>query len=73
VETNIFANMIPVSFESTKDSTQITVYNNKKMYNLLSTVIHKRKLQKENRAQDNIDTKIDVLWQDDSLMSKTEM
>ena len=42
VETNIFTNKIPLDFEMSKTATQITVFNNKKMYNLLSSVVHKR-------------------------------
>ena len=48
VETNIFANQMPVSVDFDNKSTQITVYNNKKMYNLLSSVVHKQKKAQKN-------------------------
>ena len=46
VETNIFA-QTPLSFEMDDKTASITVYNNKKMYSLLSSVIHKRKALKD--------------------------
>ena len=56
VETNIFTNRIPLDFETNKTSTQITVFNNKKMYNLLSSVVHKRAL-KEKKSTDKLNNK----------------
>ena len=47
VETNIFAQKLPVDI-SFDDDIQLTVYNNKKVYNLLSSVVYKRKLRDEN-------------------------
>ena len=47
VETNIFAQNIPIDINLDKDI-NLTVYNNKKVYNLLSSVIYKRKLKNEN-------------------------
>ncbi len=43
VETNIFAKQIPLSVDLSEDTAQITVFNNEKVYNLLTTVLHKRK------------------------------
>ena len=48
VETNIFANHVPIEFDMNENSTQITVYNNQKMYNILSTVVHKKQMQQKN-------------------------
>ncbi len=47
VETNIFASNIPIDVKLDQDI-NLTVYNNKKVYNLLSSVIYKRKLKNEN-------------------------
>ena len=47
IETNIFAPHLPVQL-SFDDDIQLTVYNNKKVYNLLSSVIYKRKQKDEN-------------------------
>lgn len=47
VETNIFAQQLPVDINLDNDI-QLTVYNNKKVYNLLSSVIHKKRLKDEN-------------------------
>ena len=47
VETNIFAQKLPVDITFDEDI-QLTVYNNKKVYNLLSSVVYKRKLRDEN-------------------------
>lgn len=43
VETNIFARKIPMAIDFNDDSAQITVFNNEKVYKLLTTVMHKRK------------------------------
>ncbi len=48
VETNIFAQNLPVDINLDEDI-QLTVYNNKKVYNLLSTVIYKKRLKDENK------------------------
>ena len=65
VETNIFANSTPMEFDVNDKSAQITVYNNKKMYNILSTVIYKRKMQKQ---QDMASVqKLDMLWERKAL------
>ncbi len=47
VETNIFANQMPIDV-SFDDDIQLTVYNNKKVYKLLSSVMYKRKQRDEN-------------------------
>ena len=47
VETNIFANQLPIEV-SFDDDIQLTVYNNKKVYKLLSSVLYKRKQRNEN-------------------------
>lgn len=44
VDMNIFSKKVPMDFELNENSAQITVYNNEKMYNLLRTVIYKKKL-----------------------------
>ena len=47
VETNIFAQKLPIDF-NIDENIQLTVYNNKKVYNLLSSVIYKKRLKDEN-------------------------
>jgi hypothetical protein len=47
VETNIFAQKLPVDINLDEDI-QLTVYNNQKVYKLLSSVIYKKKLKDEN-------------------------
>ena len=47
VETNIFANQMPIDV-SFDEGIQLTVYNNKKVYKLLSSVMYKRKQRDEN-------------------------
>lgn len=47
VETNIFARPLPIDLKF-DDDIQLTVYNNQKVYKLLSSVIHKRRLRDEN-------------------------
>ncbi len=44
VETNIFAQNMPVEINLDEDIS-LTVYNNKKVYNLLSNVIYKKRLK----------------------------
>lgn len=51
VETNIFAQNLPVDINLDEDI-QLTVYNNKKVYNLLSSVIYKRKKRNENNKSE---------------------
>ncbi len=47
VETNIFAQKLPVDINF-DDDIQLTVYNNPKVYKLLSSVIYKKRLKDEN-------------------------
>jgi len=47
IETNIFAQKIPVEI-NLDDDIQLTVYNNQKVYKLLSSVIYKKRLKDEN-------------------------
>ncbi len=47
VETNIFAQKLPIDIDLDEEI-QLTVYNNKKVYNLLSSVIYKKRLKDEN-------------------------
>ncbi len=47
VETNIFAQKLPVDINIDNDI-QLTVYNNQKVYKLLSSVIYKKKHKDEN-------------------------
>ncbi len=49
IETNIFAKNLPIdlNFEE-NDDIQLTVYNNQKVYKLLSGVIYKKRLRDEN-------------------------
>ena len=50
IETNIFAPNLPIDL-SIDDDIQLTVYNNQKVYKLLSSVIHKRRLKDENNKR----------------------
>ena len=47
IETNIFAPNLPIDL-NIDDDIQLTVYNNQKVYKLLSSVIHKKRLKDEN-------------------------
>lgn len=47
VETNIFAQNLPIDI-NLDDDIELTVYNNKKVYKLLSSVIYKKRLKDEN-------------------------
>ena len=48
IETNIFVPKLPIDIDLT-DNIELTVYNNPKVYNLLTSVIYKRKLRNENK------------------------
>ena len=50
IETNIFAPNLPIDL-NIDDDIQLTVYNNQKVYKLLSSVIHKRRLKDENNKR----------------------
>ena len=45
VETNIFANATNISVENFDSTTQVTVIGSKKVYNLLATVLQKKKMR----------------------------
>ena len=47
IETNIFAQKLPVDLKF-DDDIELTVYNNPKVYKLLSSVIYKKRLKDEN-------------------------
>lgn len=49
VETNIFSRKLPMQLDVEKDKTQITVYDNEKVYRLLSNVLYKKKFFNENQ------------------------
>lgn len=49
VETNIFSKRLPMKLDVEKDYTQLTVYNNEKVYKLLSNVLYKKKFFDENQ------------------------
>ena len=49
VETNIFAQKMPLDINLEDNDIELTVYNNQKVYNLLSTVIYKRRMKNENK------------------------
>ena len=46
VETNIFAKATNISVENFDKTTQVTVIGSKKVYNLLNTVLQKKKMIK---------------------------
>lgn len=52
VETNIFAQQLPLGLNVTDNATEITVYNNPKIYNLLSCVVYKQKRRHENNKSE---------------------
>ena len=54
VETNIFANASRISVENFDGTTQVTVIGNPKVYNLLSTVLHKRRMMKNANKESKI-------------------
>ena len=47
VETNIFAQNLPIDINFDNDI-ELTIYNNKKVYNLLTSVIYKKRMKDEN-------------------------
>ena len=57
VETNIFANASNISVENFDRTTQITVIGSRKVYNLLSTVLHKRKMMANANKESKISDK----------------
>ena len=49
VETNIFSRKLPMHLDIDDDKAQITVYDNPKIYKLLSNVLYKKKFFNENQ------------------------
>ena len=49
VETNIFSRKLPMQLDIEDDNAQITVYDNPKVYRLLSNVLYKKKFFNENQ------------------------
>lgn len=49
VETNIFSKKLPMQLDVENDNANITVYNNEKVYQLLSNVLYKKKFFNENK------------------------
>ena len=58
VETNIFANRTKISVENFDSTTQVTVIGSKKVYNLLSTVLYKRKMMKNANYKSEVFNKL---------------
>ena len=58
VETNIFANATNISVENFGSTTQVTVIGSKKVYNLLSTVLYKRKMKQNANNKSKIHNKL---------------
>lgn len=48
VETNIFSKKLPMQLDIENDKAEITVYNNERVYRLLSNVLYKKKFFNEN-------------------------
>ncbi|MBQ4122519.1 hypothetical protein IJD44_02175 [bacterium] len=48
IETNIFVPKLPIDVDI-NDDIELTVYNNPKVYRLLSAVIQKRRMKNENK------------------------
>ena len=58
VETNIFANATNISVENFDKTTQVTVIGSKKVYNLLTTVLHKKKMNQNANKERKIYNKL---------------
>ena len=52
IETNIFAQKLPLDINMNDSDIQLTVYNNQKVYKLLSSVIYKRRHKDENNKSE---------------------
>ncbi len=52
IETNIFAQKLPLDINLNDSDIQLTVYNNQKVYKLLSSVIYKRRHKDENNKSE---------------------
>lgn len=53
VETNIFAPKLPVEINF-DDEIELTVFNNRKVYNLLTSVIHKRRMKEDENNKSKV-------------------
>ena len=51
VETNIFSKKLPMKLDVGSSESQLTVYNNEKVYRLLSNVLYKKKFFNENQQR----------------------
>ncbi|MDD3236735.1 MAG: hypothetical protein PHV37_01390 [Candidatus Gastranaerophilales bacterium] len=51
VETNIFSRKLPMKLDVQENEAQLTVYNNEKVYRLLSNVLYKKKFFDENQQR----------------------
>ena len=58
VETNIFSKATNISVENFDSTTQVTVIGNKKVYNLLSTVLYKKKMKQNDSNKSKISNKL---------------
>ena len=58
VETNIFANATNISVENFDKTTQVTVIGSKKVYNLLNTVLQKKKINENANNKSKIHNKL---------------
>ena len=58
VETNIFANATNISVENFDRTTQVTVIGSKKVYNLLNTVLQKKKMKQNANHRSKILNKL---------------
>ena len=58
VETNIFANATNISVENFDRTTQVTVIGSKKVYNLLNTVLQKKKMKQNANHRSQILNKL---------------
>ena len=57
VETNIFSKATNISVENFDSTTQVTVIGSKKVYNLLSTVLYKKKMMQNDNNKSKIHNK----------------
>ena len=58
VETNIFAKATNISVENFDKTTQVTVIGSKKVYNLLNTVLQKKKMRENANNQSKVLNKL---------------
>ena len=57
VETNIFSKATNISVENFDSTTQVTVIGSKKVYNLLSTVLYKKKMMQNDSNKSKVSDK----------------